>query len=64
MPIISIHLVEGRTDEQKEQLIHEVTEACHRALAVPRDAVRIILSDMASQHYGVGGQSRLKSESQ
>lgn len=63
MPIVSIHLVEGRTDEQKEKLIHEVTEACHRALGAPRESVRVILTDMPKQHYGVGGVSKLKSES-
>ncbi|MCY1271423.1 2-hydroxymuconate tautomerase [compost metagenome] len=60
MPIITINLVEGRSDEQKEQLIHEVTEACHRALNAPRDSVRIILNDMPKQHYGVGGVSKRK----
>lgn len=63
MPIITINLLEGRTDSQKENLIHEVTEACHRALDAPRDAVRIIITDMARQHYGVGGVSKAKAES-
>jgi 4-oxalocrotonate tautomerase len=62
MPIITINLVEGRTDEQKERLIHEVTEACHRALDAPRETVRIIISDMRKQHYGIGGVSKLKAE--
>ena len=64
MPIITINLLEGRTDEQKERLIHEVTEACHRAIDAPRDSVRIIITDMRKQHYGVGGISKLKSQSQ
>jgi 4-oxalocrotonate tautomerase len=64
MPIITINLLEGRTDDLKEQLIHEVTEACHRAIGVPRESVRIVLSDMRKQHYGVGGISKAKSESQ
>ena len=46
MPIITINLLEGRTDAQKEQLIHKVTEACHTALGAPRESVRIIISDM------------------
>lgn len=64
MPIITINLLEGRTDDQKERLIHQVTEACHQALDAPRDSVRIILTDMRKQHYGVGGTSKAKSESQ
>ncbi|MBA1223776.1 4-oxalocrotonate tautomerase family protein [Pseudomonas fulva] len=64
MPIITINLLEGRTDAQKEQLIHKVTEACHTALGAPRESVRIIISDMLKQHYGVGGISKSKSETQ
>jgi 4-oxalocrotonate tautomerase len=64
MPVITINLLEGRTDDQKEQLIHEVTEACHKAIGTPRESVRIIISDMRKQHYGVGGASKAKSESQ
>lgn len=64
MPIITVNLIEGRSDEQKEALIHELTEACHRAIGSPRDTVRIMLHEMAKQDFGVGGQSRKKAESQ
>lgn len=58
MPIITINLLSGRTDEQKESLIHEVTEACHRSLGASRESVRVILNQMDSQHYGVAGVSK------
>lgn len=64
MPIITINLLEGRTDDQKEQLIHEVIEACHKAIGAPRESVKIIISDMRKQHYGVDGASKAKSEKQ
>ncbi|QTF92165.1 2-hydroxymuconate tautomerase [Halomonas sp. BM-2019] len=57
MPIITINLLAGRSDEQMEALIHEVTEACHRALGAPRESVRIILNEMEEQHFGVAGVS-------
>ncbi|MBZ9557327.1 tautomerase family protein [Halomonas coralii] len=62
MPIISTNLVEGRSNEEKERVIHEVTLACHRAVGTPRETNRIILNDMGRQHYGVGGISKKKSE--
>lgn len=63
MPIITINLLAGRTNEQKESLIHEVTEACHCALGAPREAVRIMLNEMDAQHYGVAGVSKKNNDS-
>lgn len=55
MPIVQIHLLEGRDDEKKRRLVRQVTEAVASALEVPEGAVRIILSDMAKSNYAVGG---------
>ncbi|VVM84090.1 hypothetical protein PS647_02474 [Pseudomonas fluorescens] len=41
MPIIN--LIEGPTDEHKERPIHEVADACHRAIDAPRETVKIII---------------------
>ncbi len=55
MPIIQIHLIEGRPVEKKRKLVESVTESVCRVLGVPEDQVRIILSEMAPEHYAVGG---------
>ena len=60
MPIATINLVEGRTDEQKERLIEKVTLAIHEAIDAPIASVRIILNEMPKQHFGIGGQSAKK----
>lgn len=60
MPIITINMLAGRTDEQKEVLIHEVTEACHLALGTPLESVRVMLNEMDARHYGVAGVSKEK----
>lgn len=60
MPIAHLHILEGRTDEQKELLIHEVTDAISRSLAAPTESVRVILTEMPKQHFGIGGQSAKK----
>ena len=57
MPIATINLIEGRTDEKKEILIEKVTLAIHEALDSPIDTIRIILNEMPKQHYGMGGKS-------
>ncbi len=57
MPIATINLVEGRTDEQKERLIEKVTLAIHEAIDAPIASVRIILNEMPKQHFGIAGES-------
>lgn len=57
MPIAQINILEGRTDEQKEALIHEVTDAIVRSLDAPVESVRVIINEMPNQHFGIAGQS-------
>ncbi|OFN31944.1 2-hydroxymuconate tautomerase [Neisseria sp. HMSC077D05] len=57
MPIIQIHMIEGRTDEQKEAVIREVTEAMVRAVGAPKESVRVLINEMPKQHFGIGGES-------
>lgn len=59
MPIVQIHLIEGRTVEQKRALVQKVTDAVCEAVSVPPEAVKIILSDMAKHDYAVGGVLKL-----
>mgnify|MGYP001293516930 FL=1 len=60
MPIAQINILEGRTDEQKEALIKEVSEAIVRSLDAPIESVRVIINEMPKQHFGIGGQSAEK----
>lgn len=60
MPVAQINILEGRTDEQKEELIREVTDAISRSLGAPVESVRIIITEMPRQHFGIGGQSAKK----
>jgi 4-oxalocrotonate tautomerase len=60
MPVAQINILEGRSDEQKETLIREVTDAISRSLGAPVESVRIIITEMPKQHFGIGGQSAKK----
>lgn len=57
MPICQIHLLEGRTVEQKRLLIQKITEAMQEAIGVKPEAVRVILTEMPKEHFGIGGKS-------
>ena len=60
MPVAQINILEGRSDEQKEALIREVTDALCRSLGAPVESVRIIINEMPKQYFGIGGQSEKK----
>ncbi len=57
MPIITAHILEGRTAEQKTELIRALTEATVRTLGVPVESVRVIVSTMGKDEYGIGGKT-------
>ncbi|WP_419790464.1 2-hydroxymuconate tautomerase [Staphylococcus chromogenes] len=55
MPIVTVQLLEGRTDEQLKALVAEVTDAVKKTTHAQRDAISVIVEEMKPQHYGVGG---------
>lgn len=60
MPIIQVNMMEGRSDEQKENLIAALTEAAVKALDAPQESVRVMINEMPKQHFGIAGQSAKK----
>lgn len=63
MPIVSITMIEGRSDEQKENMYREVTEAIHRTLGAPRENVRIMLNEVPPRHFAVAGVAKKRASS-
>ncbi|WP_324732545.1 2-hydroxymuconate tautomerase [Pseudomonas paeninsulae] len=60
MPIAQLYILEGRSDEQKETLIREVSEAMARSLDAPIERVRVIITEMPKNHFGIGGEPASK----
>lgn len=60
MPIAHIHIMEGRSEEKKERLIAEVTEAICRSIDAKPESVRVIIQEMPKAHFGIGGVSAKK----
>jgi 4-oxalocrotonate tautomerase len=55
MPIVHIHMVQGRTAERKEELIKKVTDAIVEALQIPKERVHIVLHEVPRENIGQGG---------
>ncbi|MDL0431835.1 2-hydroxymuconate tautomerase [Marinobacter sp. TBZ242] len=60
MPIAQLYILEGRTDEQKENLIREVSEAMSRTIDSPIERVRVIITEMPKNHFGIAGEPASK----
>lgn len=56
MPIIQIHLMEGRSEADKHLMMKRVTEAVVESLHVKPTAVRIIVQEIQSGAYSVAGE--------
>ena len=58
MPVISVKMLKGRSVAQKEALIRELAQGAMRALNVPEASVRIILTEIDAEHWGVGARTK------
>lgn len=57
MPIIEMHLMEGRTSKQKEKMAESVTEAIVSSLGVTAQSVRILITEHKDEEFYVGGKT-------
>ena len=58
MPRVTIALIEGRTLEQKRQLVKGVTDVICETCKVPPSSVTIQLQDMKKEDYAQAGVLR------
>ncbi len=58
MPLIQVHLIEGRSPEAKKELISEITDAVVRTLDAKREAVRVLIYELPPEHWAIGGKSK------
>ena len=56
MPIVQIHMLEGRTTEERRALAERMTDAICETIGAERERVRIIMNDMPRDEYAVGGK--------
>ena len=55
MPLVEIHLLEGRTDEQKKALLTAVTAPCHDSIGAPLETIRVWVQEFSPQEYMAAG---------
>jgi len=56
MPLIEVHLLQGRSDNQKKALLKAITQAVHESIGAPLPSIRIWLQEMSPTEYMVAGE--------
>ncbi|MDA8303812.1 MAG: 2-hydroxymuconate tautomerase family protein [Deltaproteobacteria bacterium] len=56
MPFVSIKMLEGRTKEQKKNLIESITKSVAESLNIDKEAVWVVVEDFPKDEWGLGGE--------
>ena len=55
MPLVNIKMLEGRTLEQKKELVEKVTQAVVEATGATPERVSIVIEDMPKYNFAQAG---------
>lgn len=58
MPIIHVHILEGRSEEKKNLMARRVSEAVSETLGAPLPTIRVLVHETSPDEWFVGGQSK------
>jgi len=55
MPIVQIHLIKGRSIEQKREMAQKITEIISSVAKTEKEDVEIIFSEIEKEDFSKGG---------
>ncbi|MGQ9801132.1 MAG: 2-hydroxymuconate tautomerase [Candidatus Saccharicenans sp.] len=55
MPLVEIHLLKGRTKEQKKALLEAVTRAVQESIQAPLETIRVWIQEMPADEFMTAG---------
>ncbi|MBU2559282.1 2-hydroxymuconate tautomerase family protein [archaeon] len=55
MPMVTVQMYEGRSDEVKAKMIKEISCVVAETSGAPLEQVWIVLSEVPKKHWGMGG---------
>lgn len=56
MPIIRVEMWQGRTLEQKRELVEVLTRETARIVGTDPDSIYIVIEDVKKENWGAGGR--------
>lgn len=57
MPIIEMHLLDGRSVEMKRKAVAAITSAVVETLAVRPEQVRVLITEHNDEQFAIGGET-------
>ena len=55
MPIVNLQILEGRPNKQVKEVIENITDTVSATLEVPKEKVRVLVTEVPKTHWGTGG---------
>lgn len=59
MPIVQIDMLQGRTVEQKREMVKKLTDVIVETANCPPQAVTIVIREMSEENLGTAGMLRV-----
>lgn len=56
MPLVNVHMAEGRDPEAKKALMGAITDAMHEHIGAPRESVRVWINEFPNTNFMAGGE--------
>ena len=56
MPIINVGILEGRTVEQKRELVSEITKVVCKCVNTTPEKVTVVINDIPKTNFGSNGK--------
>ena len=56
MPVIHIELWEGRSLEQKRELVEVLTRETARIMGTEADSIYVVIAEVKKENWGAGGR--------
>lgn len=57
MPFVQVTMLEGRTVEQKHDLMKKVTDAVAESLGSDRARIRVAVYEVSADEWAIGGEA-------
>lgn len=55
MPFVTIQILEGHSQERKNEISRRVTDAICEVAELPKNAVQVVFEDVTAEDWYVGG---------
>lgn len=55
MPIVMVNIKEGRSLDQKREMVTRMTQVLCETMNVPQSSVRIIINEMRNEDFAIAG---------